>query len=610
MARVWSCGFETGTLGHELGGSSGGSPTIQSTQKRSGNYAMQFTQPTLGFRGSKTGLNVATAYLRFYLYTGGFPSGSYVSIAGASGTGGNDILIVRMTGASASPSGRITLVNSSSGSDVVLGTGTAVLNLNAWNLLEFKLIIAAGSGIIESKINGVVDQTFTGLTTNGRGNVDQMFWGPGVGAYQSNIYYDDMVVDNAAYCGDSKIIARSPITGGTPTYNSWTKQSGTDAGAMWDETPFSTATYCTSSTNAAAQTAVIADFSATQTGHGTETIGASDTINACKASVVAKAASGTPGMSIRRRINGVDTDTSVTLSAVDAYYETAIFTATPAQLDIAEVGAVHGTGSILHTVEDVWLLVEFSAPTGVTGTLGVTEAADTAAFVGDAAFFTGTLAVTEAVDTAAFAGNVAALVLTGTLLSTEPTDIAVIAGVLGFGTVYLDPAAAGPGIVLSNLNLTATQTAATIGNARTNEHHSAGKYYYEFTVDTAGNKQVGICSAALPLNQLLGQDSLVSVGVDDTTGWVGAGGIKTAPILTPGHTYGVAVDIDAGKAWCKNVTIVGGLWNDNATADPTTGVGGALFFVASTPPVITSSTTVSIPENTTAVMTVTSTDPG
>jgi hypothetical protein len=208
---------------------------------------------------------------------------------------------------------------------------------------------------------------------------------------------------------------------------------------------------------------------------------------------------------------------------------------------------------------------------------------------------TGTLAVTSAKDTAAFAGSI-----TETL-----------------GAVYLDPAKLGPTITLSNANLTATQTAAATGNVRATAHHSSGKYYYEFLVNAVtGNMQVGLCADALPLTEYLGQSSLLSIGVDETSGWLGATGTITAPGLIVGHTYGMAIDLSGsasglGKAWCKDIT-AGGNWNANAGSDPVTGVGGALFFttVPNIPPTITSGTSASVPENTTAVMTVTATDTG
>lgn len=65
-------------------------------------------------------------------------------------------------------------------------------------------------------------------------------------------------------------------------------------------------------------------------------------------------------------------------------------------------------------------------PTGgvISGTLAVSEAADTAAFVGDVPV-EGPLAITEAPDIAAFAGSVA---WTGTLAATEAPDIAAFTG--------------------------------------------------------------------------------------------------------------------------------------------------------------------------------------
>lgn len=147
---------------------------------------------------------------------------------------------------------------------------------------------------------------------------------------------------------------------------------------------------------------------------------------------------------------------------------------------------------------------------------------------------------------------------------------------VALGAVYLDPTQLGTNIVLSNLNLTATQMAAATANTRAIAYHASGKYYCEFTVDVTGDMQVGICNAVTPLTEYLGQDNTHSIGVDDTSGWVGAGGITTAPGLINGHTYGLAIDINSKKAWIKDIT-AGGFWNANASADPVTGVNGATF---------------------------------
>jgi hypothetical protein len=99
---------------------------------------------------------------------------------------------------------------------------------------------------------------------------------------------DDIAIDDAALPGIGFVIARQPNAGGSPTYNAWTKSTGTDAGALLNDTPFSTADFVSSSTSAAAQTAEIATFASTQTGHGTGTIASGDTVNGVKAALIAK----------------------------------------------------------------------------------------------------------------------------------------------------------------------------------------------------------------------------------------------------------------------------------------------------------------------------------
>ncbi len=77
------------------------------------------------------------------------------------------------------------------------------------------------------------------------------------------------------------------------------------------------------------------------------------------------------------------------------------------------------------------LLLRSSAAEIITGTLAATEAQDTAALAGAAAFV-GTLAGTETQDTATAAGTVSDPSITGTLAGTDTQDTASIAGALLF----------------------------------------------------------------------------------------------------------------------------------------------------------------------------------
>jgi hypothetical protein len=112
---------------------------------------------------------------------------------------------------------------------------------------------------------------------------------------------------------------------------------------------------------------LIAPFSSTQTGHGTETIASGDTINACRAVGIAKtsntASSATLG--IRHRVGGVDTTSAPhTLTTTDAVYRGTVFTTSTTNLDSAEIGAVRNAGSRTLTVEDMWLMVDYTAAGG------------------------------------------------------------------------------------------------------------------------------------------------------------------------------------------------------------------------------------------------------
>lgn len=68
-------------------------------------------------------------------------------------------------------------------------------------------------------------------------------------------------------------------------------------------------------------------------------------------------------LSVRRRIAAADTDEAVTLTTSDAFYSTSIFTDTRANLLTAEIGAIKQISyqSRTHTIEDVWLMVDYTA---------------------------------------------------------------------------------------------------------------------------------------------------------------------------------------------------------------------------------------------------------
>lgn len=177
--------------------------------------------------------------------------------------------------------------------DSVVLTGTRA---ESWINVEVDATPGAtsSSGAIQVWVDGVSKSNLTGLDLGGLSS-STLDYVAISGCDDATVYHeiDDIALDDAVMPGIGGVIARQPKTGGTPTYDSWSKSSGSDAGALWDNTPFDTTDRAYSAVADAAQTAQIASFSSTQTGHGTGTVQAGGTINAIKGALVAKTAATT-----------------------------------------------------------------------------------------------------------------------------------------------------------------------------------------------------------------------------------------------------------------------------------------------------------------------------
>src|SRR5688572_21671693 len=109
-------------------------------------------------------------------------------------------------------------------------------------------------------------------------------------------------------------------------------------------------------------------------------------------------------------------------------------------------------------------------------------------------------------------------------------------------------------IALSGSDLIATQSGAgTYGGVRSVASKSAGKFYWEYTLTTAGAETyLGVAKSAASLTGYLGSDA-------HGWGWYHAGGqmynngavIDTESTLANGDVIGVAMDVDAGKLWFR-----------------------------------------------------------
>lgn len=134
------------------------------------------------------------------------------------------------------------------------------------------------------------------------------------------------------------------------------------------------------------------------------------------------------------------------------------------------------------------------------------------------------------------------------------------------------------GVVLSNLNLTATVPSAA-GAVRAVDEQNTGKFYWEFTLNTNGSTWdfgAGIAASGVVLGYGSGGGVAgVSFTVDRANGfiWNGAssvgsvgGGIATGGVLC------CAMDFTNRLGWFRNGAA--GNWNNNVANNPATGVGG------------------------------------
>lgn len=353
MARTVWCGWETGDLSESSGNY--GTNSVVTSPVFTGNYAFKVDGSATG--GGSTYLLPAeqsTIFARIYFQYTGATNGN-PSFFEMDNAGGANVIY---SFAVATSTKKIRIFEGDSFTN--LGDGQTTLVAGTWYLIEMKAVIAGGGGgSVEVRVNGVVDQSDAGRTNNGSGNVAQVqcYCENGVSAPTCNYFFDNLAVDDAAYPGAGFVIARQGRSG-PPTYDSWTKNGAATSALCWSDTPFSTATNCSDSTQNDRQTMLVWPFNTTQTDHGTEIIGPLDTINACKVSVIAK--SDVAGnMDILRRIDNVDTTTTVALSTSDAYFQSAFFTAAANSLNSAEIGAVNDLVATLVTVEDAWLQVEY-----------------------------------------------------------------------------------------------------------------------------------------------------------------------------------------------------------------------------------------------------------
>lgn len=136
-------------------------------------------------------------------------------------------------------------------------TGSTNLSVDIAYLLEIKYIPLNSGGTFELKINGNVEFTYSGDTTNGLENVQGIIVGR-CGGDAPEFYCDDVVVDDADYPGNTRIQAIVPTGAGTTTQ--WDPSTGNNYACV-DERPASDTDYVSTNTTDEIDTYAMGDLS-------------------------------------------------------------------------------------------------------------------------------------------------------------------------------------------------------------------------------------------------------------------------------------------------------------------------------------------------------------
>ena len=433
MAVLNFCGFETGDSAEAQ--STTGTTSIVTSPTNGGVYALR-VNPTTSALGNyrfasmsaagvaTTSMNVATLYQRFYFYITTAPSADREEMLVILDTGGSQKAAICLNS-----SRQLEFYNNA---DSLVSTGATALSTSTWYRIEVKTSTGSGSTAYEVKIDGTSELSGTANTlTNNHGSI-RLGKATNRNSRTIDVYYDDWIADDAAYPGAGKCARLAPTANGST--QQFTAGTGSSNYQEVDEVPTDGDTTYIASTGSANQTALM-DCAA---------MPSAASINAVKTYIRARSASGTSSTKVRIKSSGTTSDTTAAdwttsyvnrfkLSVVDPNTSSAW---TETNVNAAEFGLVEAN-AIVNRCTSISGLVDYVPSSGVTGTIAVTEDADTTAITAIETF-SGTIAVTEAADSTAIA---ATETFTGTIGVTEAADSTSIAATETFsGTIAVTEA--------------------------------------------------------------------------------------------------------------------------------------------------------------------------
>ena len=142
------------------------------------------------------------------------------------------------------PSSGLLEIRRGTGSGTLLATGTIAVNVGTPILIEVHYKPHNTEGVFQVKVGGILDIDFTGDTTDSATAIDGIRVG-GDSTYYSSCWLDNVVIDNAAWPGNTKIQAIKPTGAGNSTQ--WTPSAGGNYQCV-DEVPPSESDFVSTNT--------------------------------------------------------------------------------------------------------------------------------------------------------------------------------------------------------------------------------------------------------------------------------------------------------------------------------------------------------------------------
>jgi hypothetical protein len=269
MARILTCGWETGLIGEDSGSgaNSGGSPPtlVTSTPSpRSGAYSLKCVPGNSNNQYSRRTITLPGFYTEHYGRAPFFPHSSLIDILGTVVELYDSIGTLHLTLKVNMRTGILTLYRAAS---TLIATSSAAVLWDAWNAFEYKCKINDADGIFQLWLNNELVIDFSGNTRNaGNAEIKTIVLGLGWGVGSSSncyIAFDDLAINDttgitqSGRCGDAAVLFLPASGNGNSSQLVGSDADSVDNYALVDDVPPNTADYVASNTPDAQDTYTI-----------------------------------------------------------------------------------------------------------------------------------------------------------------------------------------------------------------------------------------------------------------------------------------------------------------------------------------------------------------